>query len=102
MAVKVRMFAALREAAGSGEVELAPGPLPALLDELRARHDERFGDVLRVCSVLVDGTAVARDAGVEVRDGAEIALLPPVSGGASRYGRMGRVQQAPSSAIPGG
>jgi len=80
--VRVRLFAALREAAGTGEAELEAGPLPALLAELRARHGEQFAAVLAVSSVLVDGTTTARDAESIVADGAELALLPPVSGGA--------------------
>lgn len=82
MTVRVRLFAALREAAGTGEAELAAGPLPALLAELRARHGERFAQVLAVSSVLVDGTTTPRDADTPVADGAELSLLPPVSGGA--------------------
>jgi sulfur-carrier protein len=82
VAVRVRLFAALREAAGTGEDVLAPGPLPALLEVLRQRHGQRFADVLAICTVLVDGSAVSREATVDVPDGAELALLPPVSGGA--------------------
>lgn len=82
MAVKVRMFAALREASGVGEASVAPGPLPAVLDALRARYGDPFTQRLGLCSVLLDGSAVPRDADVEVPDGAELALLPPVSGGA--------------------
>ena len=78
----VRLFAAAREAAGVGEEAIPAGPLPDLLDELRVRHGERFSRVLGLCTVLIDGSAVPRDAEVEVVDGAEIALLPPVSGGA--------------------
>ncbi|MGH8910357.1 MAG: MoaD/ThiS family protein [Egibacteraceae bacterium] len=81
MAVLVRMFAALREAAGEGETVVDPGPLPRLLDTLRTRYGEPFGARLELCGVLVDGSSVPRTAQVEVPDGAEVALLPPVSGG---------------------
>lgn len=83
MAVRVRLFAALREAAGTGEDSVAPGPLPVLLDTLRDRHGERFARVLSLCTVLVDGSSVPREATIDVPDGAELALLPPVSGGAA-------------------
>lgn len=83
MTVRVRLFAALREAAGAGEVELPAGQLPVLLAELRERHGERFAAVLAVSSVLVDGTTTPRDADLAIGDGAELALLPPVSGGAA-------------------
>lgn len=89
MAVQVRLFAALREAAGIGEETLPPGPLPMLLDTLRQRHGERFAAVLALCTVLVDGSATPRDAAIDVPDGAELALLPPVSGG-SGAGRAPR------------
>ena len=78
--VRVRMFAALREAAGAPEVEVAPGPLGAILDGLRERFGPRFGDVLGYASVLVDGERWG-DLAAPVPDGAELALLPPFSGG---------------------
>lgn len=84
MAVRVRLFAALREAADTGEATLEPGRLPDLLDDLRARHGDRFREVLAISTALVDGHATTQDADVEVRDGAELALLPPVSGGAAQ------------------
>ena len=74
------MFAALREAAGTAEVELQPGKLGELLDALRARFGSRFAAVLGYSSVLVD-TERRDDPSFEVRDGAEVALLPPFSGG---------------------
>ena len=82
MAVRVRLFAALREAAGTAEDTVAPGPLPELLDLLCDRYGPTFRARLAVSSVLLDGDHVARDARVDVCDGAELALLPPVSGGA--------------------
>jgi len=86
MAVRVRMFAALRDAAGTGDAEVPPGTLPALLALLRERYGQGFADVLARCSVLLDGRVVTPDASIEVVDGAELALLPPVSGGARRGG----------------
>lgn len=86
MAVRVRLFAAVRDAAGTAETTVEPGPLPVLLDELRARYPEPFPARLAVCTVLVDGDPAAPDAGVEVADGAEIALLPPFSGGGGEPG----------------
>jgi len=77
----VRLFASLRERAGRSELELAG--LPAGLDvaglkrELERLHPE-LGDLAAVRGVL--GTRyVGEDARLE--DGAEVALLPPVSGG---------------------
>jgi molybdopterin converting factor small subunit len=82
MAVEVRMFAALRDAAGTGHALLEPGPLPALLEELSRRHGELFRQRLAISTVLVDGSPCRATDAVDVPDGAELALLPPVSGGA--------------------
>lgn len=81
MSVQVRLFAAVREAAGTPQTTVEAGPLPAVLAELRERYGEHFAARLAVCSVLVDGRAVPSDATVEVPDGAEVAVLPPFSGG---------------------
>ncbi len=83
MAVRVRLFAALREAAGVGEVAVDPALLPTLLDGLRDRFGDLFTRRLSQASVLVDGRRLQQDAAVEVPDGAEVALLPPFSGGSS-------------------
>jgi sulfur-carrier protein len=81
MAVQVRLFAALREAAGTSRTDVAPGALGDVLAELSARYGERFAQLLPACSILVDGEPAGADA--EVTDGAELVLLPPVSGGAT-------------------
>lgn len=83
MAVRVRLFAALREAAGTGEELVDPAPLAELLEALCQRHGDTFRRRLAVSSVLVDGSTTPHDAVLEVPDGAEVALLPPVSGGAT-------------------
>jgi molybdopterin converting factor small subunit len=80
--VRVRMFAALREAAGCGEADVPAGQLDEVLERLRADYGPVFSRRLAISTVLLDGTAVAHDAEVAVPDGAELALLPPVSGGA--------------------
>ena len=81
VAVRVRMFAALREAAGTGEAEIDPGPLPDVLAVLCHAYGEPFASRLAVCTVLLDGSAVRPNEPVMVVDGAELALLPPASGG---------------------
>jgi sulfur-carrier protein len=53
----------------------------AILDGLGERFGDRFAAVLGYSSVLVDGERW-RDPAAPVPDGAELALLPPFSGGA--------------------
>ena len=78
--VRIRLFAALREAAGVPEVQVRAAPLQTILDELGDRFGERFMTVLGYSSVLVDGRRWP-DPAAPVPDGAELALLPPFSGG---------------------
>jgi len=78
MSVTVLYFASLRDAAGvDSELLERPASLESLYDSLRARH----GFVLsrEKLRVAVDG-AFANWAD-PVADGAEIAFIPPVSGG---------------------
>ena len=78
MSVTVLYFASLRDAAGMDSEQLArPESLVALYEDLRARHGFALGrDRLRVA---VNGE-FARWEDL-VSDGAEIAFIPPVSGG---------------------
>lgn len=78
MSVTVLYFASLRDTAGvAAETVDLPQSLPALYEMLRARHEFTLPrDQLRVA---VDGEFTNWDAAV--RDGAEIAFIPPVSGG---------------------
>ncbi len=78
MSVTVLYFASLRDAAGMDREQL---PLPASLEslylELAARHGFRLPAAkLRVA---VDGAFARWDS--PLRDGCEIAFIPPVSGG---------------------
>ena len=77
--VTVLYFASLRDAAGmsSESVETDSEDLRGLYDELQARHQLPFP--VRQLRVAVDGAfAQWSDA---LRDGCEIAFIPPVSGG---------------------
>lgn len=76
MHVRVRLFAALRERAGSEEVEVE---LP---------DGARVADALERLRALTEGTPVVMavnheyaDAGSPLHTGDELALIPPISGG---------------------
>jgi sulfur-carrier protein len=81
--VRIRYFAGLREALGSGEtMAIEPGATVAwLLDALRARggrHAEALAEG-RAVRCAVNQAMAAADA--PLGDGAEVAFFPPVTGG---------------------
>lgn len=78
-AVRVLYFASLRDAAGQGEDTVSTGAdtLRTLYAELQARHG--FALPVERLRVAVDGAFARWDDAV--RDGSEIAFIPPVSGG---------------------
>jgi MoaD family protein len=80
--VRVRLFAALRELAGSAHVEADGDSVGAIVDTLAERYGDRFAAIARAGSVVVDGERA--DPGMALVGGEEVALLPPVSGGGSR------------------
>src|ERR1017187_8342476 len=84
MEVRVRLFAALRERAGAGEIELE---LP---------DGARVSDALAQLSALTDGVSVViavnqeyADAAVPLHSGDEVALIPPVSAAPPPSGHEG-------------
>ena len=78
MSVTVLYFASLRDAAGRDAEQLPrPASLAALYEGLRARHG--FALPRERLRVAVDGAFVDWEA--TVPEGAEIAFIPPVSGG---------------------
>ena len=78
MSVTVLYFASLRDAAGRESEQLPmPTSLGALYAELRARHG--FALPKERLRVAVDGAFVDWDSAL--REGAEVAFIPPVSGG---------------------
>ena len=81
MSVTVRLFAILREAVGQDTIELAvEKPLSAteVLQKLADTYPE-LGRYQPMINFAVNGEYVSRDA--QVKDGDEIAFIPPISGG---------------------
>jgi molybdopterin synthase sulfur carrier subunit len=77
--MRVRLFAALRELAGTSELDVDAPDVGSLLDQLSERLGPRFERIMHVGTVVVDGETVGRDRSLNPED--EVALLPPVSGG---------------------
>ena len=77
--VRVRLFAALREAADTSEAEASGNTVGEVVDSLSARFGERFATVAAVSSFVVNGERAGR--ATVIAEGDEVALLPPVSGG---------------------
>jgi MoaD family protein len=77
--VRVRLFAALREAADASEVEASGKTVGEVVDRLSSQFGERFATVAAVSSFVVNGERAGR--ATVIADGDEVALLPPVSGG---------------------
>ena len=76
----LRLFAAAREAAGTGRAEIDGATVGEVLDGARARYGDRFAAVVARSRVWRNGEPTEVDAAVSERD--EVAVLPPVSGGA--------------------
>jgi molybdopterin converting factor subunit 1 len=81
MRVRVRLFARLREITGSGELERdVPGGASAgALWETLVRDFPELGAYTDTTSCAVNDEYTKRS--TELRDGDEVAFLPPVSGG---------------------
>jgi molybdopterin synthase catalytic subunit len=83
MALQILYFAAARDAAGTPGEPLSPVPatVAALRLRLVALHPA-LGRILSRCRIAVDQEFAADAA--PLRDGVEVAVIPPVSGGADR------------------
>lgn len=73
------MFAAAREAAGTGRVAVPGATVGEVLAGARERFGERFAAVLDGSRVWLNGAPAT--AATAVTDADEVAVLPPVSGG---------------------
>lgn len=83
MKVTVRYFASIREAVGVGSepLETRAPTLGALRDELIARGEPHAGALARGKAVRMAVDQVMGDESVALREGAEVAFFPPVTGG---------------------
>jgi len=79
--VRLRLFAAAREAAGTSSVEVDAATVGEVLELARERFGPGFTAVLAGSRVWVDGDEPAEGDATPVTAGAEVAVLPPVSGG---------------------
>lgn len=77
--VTLLYFAAARQAAGVGRESVSGETLVEVLGDARLRHGDAFAAVLEGCRIWVNGEPAGPDS--FLRDGDEVAVLPPVSGG---------------------
>ncbi len=81
----VRYWAVARAAAGIAQGQVLAATVAEALELVRARHHDRFTQVLAVCSLLVDGDPVGpREPGSVSFGGGGGELLdclPPFAGG---------------------
>jgi molybdopterin converting factor small subunit len=75
----LRLFAAARDAAGTGRDVVDGATVAEVLASARLRYGDRFAQVLPTCRVWVNGEPA--DGSTPVGPGDEVAVLPPVSGG---------------------
>ena len=73
------MFAAAREAAGTGRDQVPGSTIAEVLAEAERRYGVRFSKVLAASRVWKNGEPA--QSGDVVGESDEIAVLPPVSGG---------------------
>ena len=76
----LRLFAAARTAAGTARDQVPGRTVADVLDAASSRYGSAFTDVLATCAIWCNGEPVDRTAAVGDDD--EVAVLPPVSGGA--------------------
>ncbi len=75
----LRLFAAAREAAGTGRATVQGATVADVLEAARSRFGDRFGEVLDGSRVWLNGEPAAMTDPAGEDD--EVAVLPPVSGG---------------------
>lgn len=83
MNLKVKYFASVREAVGQGSETLQTGAatLAALRDELIARGEPYASALARGKAVRMALDQAMSEESAALREGAEVAFFPPVTGG---------------------
>ena len=82
--VQLRLFAQARDAAGRSTDTIEATTLGEALERARTSYGDEFGAVLERARVWINGDEAPEGDGTLLRDGDEVAVLPPVSGGSSR------------------
>jgi molybdopterin synthase sulfur carrier subunit len=77
---QLRLFAAVREAAGTGRAAVSGATVGEVLDAACDQFGPEFARLVAGSRVWLNGDDAALDA--SVADDDEVAVLPPVSGGA--------------------
>jgi sulfur-carrier protein len=77
---RLLLFGPARQAAGTGRAEIDGPTVSAVCDAARERFGPRFAEVLAVSALWVNGEPAAAEDPVVADD--EVAVVPPVSGGA--------------------
>lgn len=86
----VLLFARARELAGARRVELDGATVAEVLDVAAERFGPEFAELCGTCTVVVDGETLLRSEHGSTAPGDELAILPPVSGGAGEDGAHDR------------
>jgi sulfur-carrier protein len=79
MTAKLVFLGKLADLAGSAEFAVAPGPLETVLANLSP--DLAIALMGERVRLALNGVLIAERGGIVLRDGDELAFLPPVSGG---------------------
>jgi molybdopterin converting factor small subunit len=77
---RLRLFAGARDAAGTGRDDVPGATVADVLRTATDRYGAAFADVLPHCQIWVNGEPC--DLSALLVDSDEVAVLPPVSGGA--------------------
>lgn len=77
----LRLFAQAREAAGTGRDLVDGATVDEVLAAARARYGTGFTTLLGSCRIWLNGEEAAGSDPVDAED--EVAVMPPVSGGAA-------------------
>ena len=85
--VRLLLFARAREAAGRRDDAVDAATLGEALDLVRVRYGPGFAEILESSRVWINGDEPASGTATPLADGDEVAVLPPVSGGAPDQAR---------------
>ncbi len=99
---QVLFFAKARELTGTRSSELSGATVEEVLGAAAARFGPGFAELCSTCTIVVDGETVLRSEFPTASAGSELAVLPPVSGGAEDRPRSASSPQHSTPHDPGG